>query len=95
MTHLPNKQCYYTSSFHSCLHCGGENCQPQIIQEAVSKGEMQSREQVYLLGLLRKPGNRTDVLCLAAQNTSLVLLLIYRLVVPKPGTLNPIGVKES
>lgn len=43
----------------------------------------------------QEPGNRTDVLCLAAQNTSLVLLLIYRLVVPKPGTLNPIGVKES
>lgn len=36
-----------------------------------------------------------DTSCLAAQSTGLVLVLIYRLVVPSFGTLSPVGVKES
>lgn len=92
MTHFPDKKCYYTSSFHSCLHCGGENCPADISQAAVSKGEMHSREQFQLLGQLWEPRNGTDPL--ATQNTRLVVLLIYRLVVPRSGTLSPIGVKS-
>lgn len=38
LTHLPNTQCYYTSSFHSCWHCGRENFQPQIIRKLFPKG---------------------------------------------------------
>lgn len=87
LTRLPTKQCYYTSSFHSCLYWGGENCQHWIIQEAVSEGELHRGQQWLLLGLCGRPAVAHVVL--AAPNAWLVLVL------PKPGTVSPVGVKGS